>query len=501
VPAHVPFTGVKPDLPAGEYGVLAGFYHYPANPPKFINHSMGKGGDITFLLQVGDAPASPLGKNKWWQALNTAVNANLKMNAIESAQYLPKFQTTIAGGDLPDVVQVVTIADMPDVLDKDFTDLTPYLAGNAIKEYPGLASIPTATWQISTLDNRIWGIAQPRESTGQIASTRGDLLKGFGISSNSPELSNGQDFLNLCKELTDTKRSRYAIGEQPNTWVLNAVLEMMDAPNVWKVEGGKFTSVNETDQMKDALTQVTAMWKAGYIHPDSFTTPGSNYIWWSGGITSIYFQGFSGWSSYASLNPTWDIGVLTAPKWNGGGIANKALSVAGYSAYVGLKKAKTDRVKEILSVLDYVAAPFGTQEFLSVNYGVKDVDYTLNGSDPVTTDTGKTDRLYDIQYCGAQGRVNLYVPGNDALVKAQHDYLVKVMPTGVANPTQGLYSPTASSKGATANKNLQDVESDIIQGRKPISVWDDAVKAWMQAAGSAEATEYEQAYAKANGGS
>jgi putative aldouronate transport system substrate-binding protein len=500
-PARVPFTGVTPDLPAGDHGIPAGFYHYPDNPPTFVKHSLGSGDEIKFLLQQGDAPAAPVNNNKWWQNLNTALNTKLDINSIESASYQQKFQVSIAGGDLPDVVQVVSIADMPNVLDKYFVDLTDYLGGDKIKAYPGLASIPTATWQIPELNGRLWGITQPRPSAGVVASTRGDLLKGFGVSTSSPELSSGQDFLDLCKELTDTKRNRYAIGEQPNSWVLNAVLEMMGAPNLWQEEGGKFTSINESDQMKDALTQVAAMWKAGYIHPDSFATPGSNYVWWSGGITSIYFQAFTGWSSYAILNPSWDIGVLTAPKWDGGGIADKILGVAGYGAYVAIKKAKDDRVKEILNVLDYIASPFGTKEFLDVNFGAEGVDYTLDGADPVATKTGASDHMYHIQYCGAQARVNLYVPGNQDLVKAQHDYLSKVLPTGVSDPTWGLYSPTLSSKGATADKTLLDFKGDIIQGRKSISDYDGALKAWVSAAGDDERKEYEEAYAKAHGGS
>jgi putative aldouronate transport system substrate-binding protein len=504
-PAYVPFTGVKPDLPAGDNGLPGGYFHYPSSPPTFIDHPLGNGDDITFLLEEGNAVALPMNQNKWWQGINSAVKANLKIttvsNAGSSVSYTTKLQVTVAGGDLPDVVQLLTLPRMTDILEKDFTDLTEYLAGDAIKQYPGLASIPTATWQIPTLNGRIWGVAQPRPAAGQIASTRGDLLKGFGVSSNSPQVSSGQDFMDLCKELTDVKRGKYAIGEQPNTWVLNAMLEMHGAPNGWKEENGTFTSVNETDEMKAALEQTTNIWKAGYIHPDSFVTPQNNLTWWTGGITSIYFQSIAGWGSYANLHPTWDIGVVTLPKWNGGGPANKILGVAGYPDFAAIKKTSASRVQEILRVLDFIAAPFGTKEFLTVNWGVEGVDYTLNGSDPVGTDVGRTEQLFDLQYCGAQLNLNVYVPGAEDLVKAEHEYLASVLPTGVPNPTWGLYSDTAATKGATANKNLQDVQADIVQGRKSLSEWDSAVKDWVTAAGDAERKEYEQAFAARAGGS
>jgi putative aldouronate transport system substrate-binding protein len=500
-PTRVPFTGVKADLPAGDHGIPAGFYHYPANPPAFAKHSLGSGDTVSFLLQQGDAPATPMSKNAWWTNLNSKVNATLKVDSIIGAQYTAKFQTTIAGGDLPDVVQIVTVNGLAELLEKDFADLTDYLGGDAIKAYPGLASIPTATWQIPTLNGRLWGVTQPRPSAGQIATVRGDLLPKFGLDESALDISSGADFTELCKNLTDSKRGRYAIGEQPNTWILNAVLEMMGAPNGWTVNDGKFTSIFESAQMKDALSHVKSLWDAGYIHPDSFATPGSNYVWWSGGITTIYFQGFTGWSSYANLHPSWKIGVLTAPKWDGGGIADKVLGQAGYGAFVALKKASDSRIKEILNILDYIAAPFGTQEFLDVNYGKAGVDYTLDGTDPVLTKTGGSDDLYHLQYCGAQGRVNLYLPGNDELVKDQYDYLSKVLPNGVSNPAWGLFSPAALNYDAKANKGIRDAQADIIQGRKPMSSWDSALETWKKTAGDAERSDYEKGYAAANGGS
>lgn len=493
-PTYVPYTASKPDLPAGEHGIPAGYFHYPANPPSFIKHPLGNGGSISFLLQA-DTVMTPQGKNRWWQALNKATHTSLKVNTTPSADYTQKFQVAVAGGDIQDVVQVLTVANMPQVLEKEFADLSDFLSGDKVKDYPGLASIPTSAWQICTVNGRIWGVPQARTSAGNIASTRGDVLQKFGVGGNSPSVSTGQDFIDLCKQLTDSKRGKYAIGEQPNTWILQAMLEMMGAPNGWKESGGKFTSANETDQMKAALEQVTSLWKSGCVHPDSFTNPGENFTWWSGGVTAIYFQSIAGWPNYAKTYPQWNIGVVTLPKWDGGGIANKLLGVAGYGAYAGLKKADPARIKEILRVLDFFAAPFGTKEYVTMNYGAADADYTLKGSDPVPTAAAQGEYPQGLLYCGSQEYVNIYVPGNEAAVRAEHDYLSKVLPTGVPNPTLGLYSETLATKGATANLTLLNAQADIIQGRRKLSEWDTIVKDWRQQAGDAMRGEYEKAYA------
>ena len=64
----------------------------------------------------------------------------------------------------------------------------------------------------------------------------------------------------------------------------------------------------------------------------------------------------------------------------------------GNFGFAIIKKSNADRVKELLRVLNYLAAPFGSQEYMVSKFGIKDTDYTLNDKgSPVFTDKGKTD--------------------------------------------------------------------------------------------------------------
>lgn len=497
-PAYKAYTAAQPAFPAGDHGIPAAYYSYPANPPTFVTSPPGSGGTVSFMCEA-DHVMTPVASNRWMQGLNKATNVNLKLSTTPGVDYPQKLQVTVAGGDLADVVQIVSIPDQQQVLTKGFTDLSDYLTGKNILSYPGFASMPPEVWKTCMINGRIWGIPQPRPPAGRIASTRGDTLKKFGIGTNSPTVSSGADFTSLCKSLTDVKRGKYAIGEQPSTWVLMAMLEMLGAPNNWKVANGTFTSVVETDEMKAALEQVTKLWKAGYIHPDSFSNPGANFTWWSGGITSIYFQSISGWPRYAQLYPNWDMGVITLPKWNGGGPANKILVVPAYGAYAALKKAKQSRIKEVLHVLDFFASPFGTKEYLTMNYGVEGTDYTLRGTDPIPTAAAAGDNPQGLLYCGSQQYASLYVAGNRAAVDAQHSYLAKVLPNGVSDPTIGLYSESSQTKGAAVAKMLSNAEGDIIQGRRKLSDWDGIVTQWRQQGGDDMRKDYEHSYAKLHG--
>ena len=54
-----------------------------------------------------------------------------------------------------------------------------------------------------------------------------------------------------------------------------------------------------------------------------------------------------------------------------------------------LKKADPERIKLLLNVINYIVSPFGSQEYLTVNYGVKDQDYKFDDNgNPQRTQQG-----------------------------------------------------------------------------------------------------------------
>ena len=64
----------------------------------------------------------------------------------------------------------------------------------------------------------------------------------------------------------------------------------------------------------------------------------------------------------------------------------------GYIAMNMLKKAPDDRIRELLRVINWLAAPFGSAEDLLLTVGVKDVDYTLDAQGNATpTDSSNAD--------------------------------------------------------------------------------------------------------------
>ena len=76
-----------------------------------------------------------------------------------------KLQVTIAGGELPDLFFIIAdpgITLVPEFFNAKVADLTPHLSGDAVKDYPNLAAIPTRASR---------GSARPVARTGRRTGT------------------------------------------------------------------------------------------------------------------------------------------------------------------------------------------------------------------------------------------------------------------------------------------------------------------------------------------
>jgi putative aldouronate transport system substrate-binding protein len=166
-----------------------------------------------------------------------------------------------------------------------------------------------------------------------------------------------------------------------------------------------------------------------------------------------------------------------------GGTAQHFLG-PGFIATNALKKATPDRIRELLRVMDFLAAPFGTQEDLLLQYGLQDVHYTLDGSGKLTlNDKSNVDANYvNWKYVMQHPQV-MYVPDIPSYAKAEYEAEHYLIPAGVSDPTLGLFSPTLGAKGATINRTMIDGITDIIAGRRPLADYDQMVKDWQATGG------------------
>src|SRR5699024_1038696 len=149
------------------------------------------------------------------------------------AEYLEKFTVTVAGGDLPDLMMIEPVPQLPQLLESKFHDLTPYLGGDNVQAYPGLASLPTATWKVGSRAGKLWGVSRPSVSLS-VTNVWSDETEALGLGPD-PAPADGKELIAMYKEMTG--KDRFALGADPIMALLRPALEMTGAPQEWR--GGR----------------------------------------------------------------------------------------------------------------------------------------------------------------------------------------------------------------------------------------------------------------------
>lgn len=487
---------VKPDLPATDYGAQPGFYHYPADPPAFFDGKVpGEGGELA-TLSIINRTIPQNSDNPYWVELQKRLGVTLKPQGSLPDGYTAKFSTVIAGGDLPDTVQIIpdTVPHLPALLEAEFADLTEFVSGDAIKDYPALAAIPTNSWRSTIHNNKIYAVPLQRSALMWVGTARMDLLQKRGLPTQPKD---GDELTELYRGLTDTNEGTFALA-LPD-WVLAFICQCTGAPNGWIEEAGSFTRDYETDQYKQALGIVASFWKEGLFHPDSYVGSGAKASEWlhNGVVNGLVLQGSWAWhkASTRELVPEAEVSWFSPPQWDGGAGAKSYVGPGIFSTTV-LKKASPDRIREALRVMDWLAAPFGSAESTFLTYGVEGRDHDLDGSTPVLNDRGRSE-VWGTWYTSFRPQVH-FSAIRDVVDDGYHSEAT-LLKDGVPNPTIGRYSATAQSTTAGLDRTIAAIASDIITGRKELSAWDDAVSTWRDKGGDDIRAEYQEDLQRSGG--
>jgi putative aldouronate transport system substrate-binding protein len=277
---------------------------------------------------------------------------------------------------------------------------------------------------------------------------------------------------------------------------VRCVQGMLGAPNFWGEKGGRFTNAVEVEETKEAIDLVRQLVKKKVFHPDSFSVEFQNLREMFGaGTIALNFDGFIGWTNFVQVYAP-HIGGIVPPLKDGGGYrlyaGPPALSITA------IRKDDKAKVRRLLEVCNWLAAPFGTAEYLFRKFGTEGEQFrwTGNHSTPELTDAGSTQVTLPLQYL-VDAPVALG-PGHEALVRKQYDFQKRAVPVAVKDASTGLYSETATEKSAELSTVLDDARNAILQGRKPLSEWDDAVKDWRAKGGDVIREEYQKAYERAH---
>src|SRR5699024_4182625 len=166
---------------------------------------------------------------------------------------------------------------------------------------------------------------------------------------------------------------------------------------------------------------------------------------------------FVAWPDFYSLRASAEFSMtaLPVPMADGSGPGSAYLGGA-VNSITALNKNAADRVETLLQVMNWMAAPFGTAEYLFRKYGEPGMHYTREGTDPVQTDKGKSEVQLGMRYL-TDAPMPTYQAGMPDQAQRLHDVQTTIVPSAIADPVAGLYSETSSRKGGQIGQDLSSI--------------------------------------------
>ncbi|MFI6896578.1 extracellular solute-binding protein [Streptomyces sp. NPDC050256] len=497
--------GLKPDLAGTAAGVPQGFFSYPAQPLRATKGTPLKGAKpISATMETFSPPPPSRGRNAAWQEIEKLLGGEVNITAVPADDYGTKFSTMVASDSLPDLFmypEVGGVDNKSGFLRATCADLTPYLAGDKVKDYPNLAAIPKAAWQAAIFGGKLYGIPIARTGTGGAGVYRHDLFEEVGVTS-LDQITGLDRFVEVCKELTRPKKDQYAIIAGATTMLAMSA----GAPYYWRLDEqtGKFTCDLETPEFRKAVETARLLYKAGCFYPGTLQMSGAQKAQYTDmfkngkgayvydGMPTYLAPGVGYIAAMSAIDKKYDPRPFVP-------VGNEAIAwmdnVELQNTHV--KKASGDRVKQVLALADFAASPFGSQEYTLINYGVEGKDFTRDAKgNPALTKQGTQDVTVPWKFM-ASAVPAIFSADSEQGVRHVHDAFTRMIPMMEQDPTLQYSSPTWDSKGSGSLYTFKsDALKDIISGRKPMSAYDQLVKDYLAKGGEQARGEFEEAFQK-----
>ncbi|MFD8351602.1 extracellular solute-binding protein [Streptomyces coelicoflavus] len=487
LPAYVASSVVTPDIPS-KNGSAVGFTGKLdlAGLKTSVPKKLGKGGEVTVMSPFWGSP--PKEDNAYYTSMNDLIGVDVVWQNQDGNTYDQKLGAVLASSEVPDVVVVPgwnMTGKIPSAIIGKFADLGPYLSGDAVKEYPNLAAIPTDAWQRSLFGGKLRGLPMPSSYvTGIVPFYRQDVFEkeGYEVPRSCDE------FMALAKDATNAKAKRWACLDMKWT-AFNAfgVLSGNEKSLGWNEADGKLIYRIETEEYLEALEWTRKLFAAGVVHPDAklgksnAADPGPKF---AAGEFLIYNQDMSQWWSrtaeQATQNPEFRIWGMDLFGHDGGAPTLWAQNPASIFAFVN-KKASEAVIRDVLAVANVTAAPYGTKEYMATNYGVEGTHYTVKDGVPTKTDQGNID-VMNAYVMVASPAATIAHPDFPEVAKGQVEWQQRM---GAVTRKPSFYGMqiTEPARYTNLSNDFEQLEDDIVRGRKKIADMQQAVSDWKSKGG------------------
>ncbi|MFI9008358.1 extracellular solute-binding protein [Actinosynnema sp. NPDC053489] len=490
LPSYHPVDFAKPDLP-GVNGSTAGYLKFPTALVDAVGGKVLDGGEVTAMTPAFWPLPPGLGQNSYWDAVNQRIGGVVRFEQVQGQDYQAKLGAMVAARQVPEVTVMPTFTIPPrfsEGVGQVFADLTDLLSGDKVEDYPLLANIPTETWHSCVYGGKLYGVPFRGELFPETIMYRKDVVEKLG--GTAPK--NVDEFYQLCKKVNDPAANRWALGD-----VFRSMVRVFGDPGDWSRDpSGKVVNKIETTAYKEAVKFTRSLYDAGFVHPNvvAGSNTGINELF-EGGQMLIHLAGLGYWGEAVRrqrpANPSFGLEALPLFAHDGG---KPRYSVSPPTAMVTLfrKDLSVDRIKELLRLANFVAAPVGTTEHYLINYGVEGKHSTrdANGA-PGLNELGRKEITLTYGFVSAPPDTIIDAQYPD-FVKAKHAWLADAYEHQVRPLTFGMRieEPAEHSK---LGQEYQDKTYDILRGRVDVGEVDALAEKWRKAGGDELREFYDKA--------
>jgi putative aldouronate transport system substrate-binding protein len=271
---------------------------------------------------------------------------------------------------------------------------------------------------------------------------------------------------------------------------------------------GKFTYVFETPEYKQAMLYAADLNKAGLYHPNSLSYNtlsartdfrARKMVFRLDGLQSSPY-----WGGYNAIPMDPPSHITLVPPFSADGQSPPLYYFGRPNFGITLvKKAGDARVKEMLRILNFIAAPFGSTEQQLFTWGLEGKNFNYDDQDnPVLTDQGHAEigDAGSAWYSLTAPQPYWYSPADPQAPKIYQGYEQFLAPMGVEDASIGTFSPMFASKGTILLDGIGGAAQDIIAQRRSVDDWDGVVRDWQNNGGNQIKNERASSYAQLQSG-
>ena len=479
LPTYTPYTRIIPELKGNAQGLLDAFLSYPQPAVRAIEAPPGPGGSVSAFVPTSSPVPPALGQNPFWRELNSRLGVDLKLTIVPNADMPAKFATLIAGDDLPDLIVPALYtpnglpagtANLPAWLAAKCQDLTPLLGGDAVQGVP-LPGQPA--------HGRLAGLPLQRRHLRAAGAARrrrhADVPARRPVQEVRREPEPGQ-LRRVPRRLPeDLRPEREPLGAGP----VAAGLRPADARR-------RVALALRRRQARQRVRGGAVQAGARRRHPAGQGRrgpPGQLHQQRAG--QEVVQRG----QRVADQRPLHRLAAVLrrergraelrhrrdAPAEARRRRVRRDLAGAATNNFTAFKKADEGRIRELLKLCNWLATPFGSEEWLLRRYGVAGVHYDMVGGGPRLTQAGVSQTVLGIRYI-VDAPDAIFVPGNPAATRKSYEYQASIIPTVGDGPAGRPVLRRLVAQGPGRSAPSQRLTERILSGRKPVSAWDDVVK-------------------------